>query len=817
MSEKPTYAELEQRVQALEKADFERKQAELEWQRNERLFNDTQHLAKIGGWELDLENQTTFWTHEVFRIHDLQPDRFALLENNAGNGGSDTQSKSMASIDEAVKLSMECYDPEDRPAVMEAFRKCVEEGQPYDLEFPFRTVKGRRIWIRTIANPIKKDGRVVKVVGNFMDITDRKQSEEAVKRKESIQRKVIANMGDVIVIIDQDGINRYKSPNIEKLFGWKPEELVGRSTWEIVHPEDLASALHFMDRLMREPDAVGTTECRYKCGDGSYRWIEFTGCNLLHDPDINGILGNYHEITSRKAAEEQLFQSEENYRILAENPNSIVMRFDAQGNIIYVNKYASELFGYTVEEMIGHKSTDLIHHKKESERARAKEFFSDLLANPEKYRTNENENVTKDGRSLWISWTNTPTFEEDGTFSGLISTGFDITERKRTEEERKKIQIQLNQAQKMESIGTLAGGIAHDFNNILAALIGYAELLKFSLPRDSMELDNANQILKAGNRAKELVQQILTFSRQTEKEFVPVSISMIVKEVAKLLRSTLPATIEIRHNIQSDALVMGDPTQIHQILMNLCTNAGHAMREKGGLLTIDLDNLELEENLVSDHITLLPGTYVTLRVTDTGHGIPAEYRDRIFDPFFTTKEQGEGTGMGLSVVHGIVKSYKGAIYAYSDVGKGTSFKIFLPAIEKRIDTEKRVIDDIPKGSEHILLVDDESVLLEMGTTQLETLGYKVTSRSNGREALKLFEAKPDCFDLVVTDMTMPKMTGDQLASALKKIRPDIPIILCTGFSTKLTSENAHQFDIDALLMKPVILREMAGIIRSVLD
>jgi nitrogen-specific signal transduction histidine kinase/CheY-like chemotaxis protein len=376
---------------------------------------------------------------------------------------------------------------------------------------------------------------------------------------------------------------------------------------------------------------------------------------------------------------------------------------------------------------------------------------------------------------------------------------------------------QLQQVMKLQAIGTLAGGIAHDFNNILAALIGYAELLKFSLPRDSQELDNADQILKAGNRAKELVQQILTFSRQTEKEFVPVSISMIVKEVAKLLRSTLPTTIEIRHNIQSDSLVMGDPTQIHQILMNLCTNAGHAMREKGGLLSIELENLELEENLVSDHITLDPGTYVTLRVTDTGHGIPAEYRDRIFDPFFTTKEQGEGTGMGLSVVHGIVKSYKGAIYAYSDVGKGTSFKIFLPAIEKRIESEQRVIEDIPKGSEHILLVDDESVLLEMGTSQLETLGYKVTSRSNGREALKLFETKPDCFDLVVTDMTMPKMTGDELASALKKIRPAIPIILCTGFSTKLTSDNAHQFDIDALLMKPVILREMASIIRSVLD
>ena len=817
-------------------------------------------------------------------------------------------------------------------------------------------------------------------------------------RIKSMQQKMVANIRDVIVIIDREGINRYKSPNIEKLFGWKPEDVVGHSAWENVHPDDLESTQKSFRKLILNSKAVGVTECRYKCKDGSYKWIEFKASNQLHDPDIKGILGNYHDITDRKKAEEKIYQSEKNYRILAENPNSIVMRFDAEGNIIFVNRYASELFGYSIDEMIGKKSTELIHSLNESGRMNAREFFSDLLSNVEKYRINENKNITKDGKELWISWTNTPTYEEDGTFSGLISTGFDITDRKnaevalqesaarakrqraaiveltlgadstgidlqhafekyckilsetidvsrasvwvlndsgaemhcmnlyeadkkahshgailnaqdipkyfeairadsrifsedvqndprtdeltenylkplnitsmldagividgkivgvvcaehigkkrrwqsdeesfistiaafiaqelveskrrRSEEDREKLQAQLNQAQRMEAIGTLAGGIAHDFNNILSALIGYTELLKINLPSNSNEIDNADQILKAGNRAKELVQQILTFSRQTEKQLAPVSINIIIKEVAKLLRSSLPTTIEIRLNIQSDFLVMGDPTQLHQILMNLCTNSGHAMQEKGGLLSIDLENIELKENLISDKITLESGTYVQLSVSDTGHGIPTEYLDRIFDPFFTTKEPGEGTGMGLSVVHGIVKSYKGAIYVYSEAKKGTTFKVFLPAIEKRIEPEIQELESIPRGTEHILFVDDEPVLLDVGTSQLENLGYSVSSRSNAREALKFFENKPDRFDLVITDMTMPKMTGDELAFAIKRIRPDIPVILCTGFSSKINSENKQKFNIDAFLMKPVIIRELALVVRQVLD
>jgi CheY-like chemotaxis protein/two-component sensor histidine kinase len=369
----------------------------------------------------------------------------------------------------------------------------------------------------------------------------------------------------------------------------------------------------------------------------------------------------------------------------------------------------------------------------------------------------------------------------------------------------------------MEAIGTLAGGIAHDFNNILSAVIGYTELLQLSLAPTSEEHDYALQIKQAGNRAKDLVQQILTFSRQTEQELKPVEVSIIVKEVIKLLRSSLPTTIEIKHHIEGNSLIMGDPTQLHQILMNLCTNAGHAMQEKGGLLSIELKSIDLKEDLLSDQVKLTPGSYIQLAVSDTGHGIPTEYIDRIFDPFFSTKERGEGTGMGLSVVHGIVQSYNGAIYVYSEERKGSTFKVFLPAIERRTEPEKRQSDDIPKGSGHVLFVDDEPTLVKMSTSQLEALGYTVSSRTDSLEALALFKRYPDRFDLVVTDMTMPKMTGDELAREIKQIRHDIPVILCTGFSSKITSDNAPQFDIDAFLMKPIIIQDMAKVVHDVME
>ena len=382
---------------------------------------------------------------------------------------------------------------------------------------------------------------------------------------------------------------------------------------------------------------------------------------------------------------------------------------------------------------------------------------------------------------------------------------------------QKYLEESLTQSQKMESIGTLAGGIAHDFNNILFSIMGYTELSMEGIEKDSKLYGNLTEILAAGNRAKDLIKQILTFSRQNDLKLQPVRMDLIVKEALILLRASLPTTIAIHKNIKSNAMVMADPTQIHQVLMNLCINAGHAMEEKDGILTIELLSLEIDKDFSERHPDLEPGPYISLIVCDTGNGIPPEVLSRIFDPFFTTKTRGEGTGLGLSVVHGIVKSCNGAIYVYTEPGHGTTFKVFIPAVDRRINADKRTKRSIPMGTERILFVDDEPMLANMGKRLLESLGYSVVARTSSLDALALFREQPDRFDLVVTDMTMPNLTGEKLAENITNIRPDIPIILSTGFSQKISKKKGAGIGIKAFISKPVLKQEIADTIRKVLD
>jgi signal transduction histidine kinase/ActR/RegA family two-component response regulator len=404
----------------------------------------------------------------------------------------------------------------------------------------------------------------------------------------------------------------------------------------------------------------------------------------------------------------------------------------------------------------------------------------------------------------------------DGRFVRL-QVATDISRSKDLEKESLRIQAQLQQAQKMEAIGTLAGGIAHDFNNILSAVIGYTEIALADIPEGSSQHRNLQEVLKAGSRARDLVQQILTFSRQTEQELKPVQIDQIVRETLKLLRASLPTTVKISHDIQSDSAVMADPTQIHQVIMNLCTNAAHAMRPKGGRLNINLSDVVLGGSFLEQHPYMSPGAYIRLRVIDTGHGMNKATLDRIFDPFYTTKERGEGTGMGLAVVLGIVKSHGGAITVESEEGKGSTFNVFLPVIMREIDHEVRTNEPIPTGTERILFIDDEKSLVDLGQQILERLGYKVTIRTSSVEALELFIEQPDKFDLIITDMTMPNMTGDELAGELMNIRADIPVILCTGYSERISKERAHDLGIKEFILKPIVMRELAKTVRSVLD
>jgi signal transduction histidine kinase len=389
--------------------------------------------------------------------------------------------------------------------------------------------------------------------------------------------------------------------------------------------------------------------------------------------------------------------------------------------------------------------------------------------------------------------------------------------RRQERETRGRLETRLRQAHKMEAMGTLAGGIAHDFNNILSAIFGYAELAQGVLAAESPAQPFLLEVLKAGERARELVKQILAFSRQTELEVKPVQLSAVVEDTLRLLRASLPTTINIVKELETKALIMGDPGQIHQVLMNLCTNAGHAMRDKGGTLTVILKHVELDDLHHLTYPDLKPGPYAKLTVSDTGYGMHREVLERLFDPFFTTKEKGEGTGMGLAMTHGIVQDMNGVIDVYSEVGKGSSFNVLFPAIERRSEPEVRVTPQLPRGSERVLLVDDERTLTDMGRRLLESLGYSVKAFTDPVAALEFFRREPQGVDLVITDMTMPGLTGDQLAMKMMAVRKDIPIVVCTGFSIKIDDVRAQKLGIRALVNKPILRGDLAVTLRRVLD
>ena len=519
---------------------------------------------------------------------------------------------------------------------------------------------------------------------------------------------------------------------------------------------------------------------------------------------------NLAELTQR---EEELRESEERFRVLFEHAPDAFFFVKSDGSLVRGNKAGEKLTGYKDGELVGKNilETGLISAEDFPKAAR----FLEKSQNGEPTGPSEFAMYQKNGGAIYAEISTHPVNLKGEKF--VLGIARDITDRKKEEQERKKLEDQLQQAQKMEAIGTLAGGIAHDFNNILGAVMGYAELALHEVENKSLPDQYMREVLHAGRRAKDLVKQILTFSRQTDQERTPVLVRLIVKEVVKLLRASLPSTIEIHQNIQSDALVMGDPTQIHQVMMNLCTNAGYAMRDQGGRLTVNMESVELDPEFTAGLPNLKSGPHLKLTVSDTGPGIPESELDRIFEPFFTTKEKGEGTGMGLAVVHGIVTGHGGDVIVGSEPGQGTTFTVFFPAIERRIEPVARPEIPPPSGTESILFVDDELALANAGKHMLESLGYDVITRTSSSEALELYEYQPDRFDLVITDMTMPGLTGDQLAQKLMEIRSDLPVILCTGFSARINEEKALASGIRAFVSKPVLKRQIAKTIRKVLD
>jgi PAS domain S-box-containing protein len=398
-----------------------------------------------------------------------------------------------------------------------------------------------------------------------------------------------------------------------------------------------------------------------------------------------------------------------------------------------------------------------------------------------------------------------------------IASIVDLSSLKAAEAARKALEARLHQSQRLESIGTLAGGIAHDFNNMLASIMGFTELSLDDAVDSPDMIKNLNEVLRAGRRAKELIQQILAFSREQDQDFRPMAMRPVINEVLKLLRASLPATVEIQAQLDKSAPIKGDPTQIHQILMNLATNAAHSMGSAGGRLKVSLSQCQSEQDTGKHPPDLPAGRYALLEVADTGSGMTPAVMERIFDPFFTTKEKGEGTGLGLSVVHGIVKSHQGGIIVESTPGEGTIFQVFLPTIQQETQEAAVCTPVCPTGTEHILAVDDEPQVLRMCTSLLESLGYRITACANAPEALQRFCLDPQAYDLLLTDLTMPVLTGEKLAAEVHRYRPNLPVVVFTGFSESLSEADCRQAGIHKVISKPILRHELAAVVRQALD
>lgn len=776
----------------MEKTDGKRKQAaEILRASEERFRNILQSIPSVAVQGYGPDGTTQYWNRASEKLY--------------GYSAQEAVGRNLLDL---------IIPPEMRREVSKAIQHMTETGQAIQAsELNLMRKDGSRVAVFSSHAVVQRPGRLPELFCLDIDLTDVKRAEAALRKSEDWLRSVF-RVAPVGIGVVKNRVLLDANPRFCEMVGYTRKELVGKSV-RIFFPSQ--EEFEYVGReKYRQIAEMGTgeLETRFRTKDGSVIDVLLASTPMNLQDLSAGVTFSALDITERKQMESALMASENRFRKLVETISDVIFEIDEQGNINYVSPVGLEIWGGDPGELIGRSFIEVVHPE---DRNRLIVRFEELRHGVERAETYRF--VNRAGHVIWVRTRTTPIIEE-GIFKGARGTLSDITALKQAEEERHKLGKQLMQAQKLESIGTLAGGIAHDFNNILFPLMGFAEILKEELPEDSPLQGHIDEILHAALRSKDLVKQILALSRKGEQSAKRIQLHPIVKEALKLIRSTVPTIIDIQQDIDSDCgHVQADPTQVHQIVMNLATNAYHAMEEAGGRLHVSLKQVVLaSESVPSVLQALAPGKYALLVVSDTGAGMEKGVLDKIFDPYFTTKGVGKGTGLGLSVVQGIVQSHRGEICVSSAPGKGTEVRVYLPIMEQPAE-EMRIKDSKPLrgGAEKILLVDDEEAIVRLEKQILERRGYYVEKYTSSVEALAAFRANSNAFDLVLTDMMMPDMTGIALSEALISIRPDIPIVIFTGFSEKISDEKAKLIGIKGLLMKPVVKSDMVHMVRKVLD
>ncbi len=719
---------------------------------------------------------------------------------------------------------------EDQDLVRDHALQILEGKNTGPIEHRIRRKDGSVRWVsNTPVLHYDLFGTLIAYDGVIRDITERKQAEEALRESEQRLQIILHGSPIATFVIDKDHKVISWNEALEHLSGMKTGEMVGTCDhWKAFYDnqrpcmadlivDGAVDTIHewYPNKFSKSTlinEAYEATDFFPSLG-GKEKWLRSTAAAIRNTQgDLVGAIETFEDITERKKVEEEL----QKLASVVRYSNELVNLATLDGKMVFLNEAGSEMLGIYPEEV---EHTNILQVIPDHLLEMVQTELLPALMEGGTWEGDLQYRNLKTGKLTDVHAI-TFTITDPGTGAPLFlaNVSLDITERKQSEEDRKKLEAQLIQSHKMEALGTLAGGIAHDFNNILSAIIAYAERGMLGVSDLDKVRKNIDEILKVSNRARDLVKQILAFSRRTKHEYIQIKLDATIKESLKMLSAILPKTIEIRHNLLASGRILADSTQIHQVMMNLCSNAAQAIGEKGGLLEISLNKEDIHEGSEALTLGLPPGPYLRLSISDSGYGMPADILERIFDPYFTTKEKGRGTGLGLSVVHGIVKSHKGTITCKSMPGQGTTFEIFLPEIEfKKEAVTSRTGTSSLNGTERILFIDDEQILVKATKERLRYLGYRVVTRTSSIEALDLFQKHPEQFDLVITDIIMPVMTGDKMAQEFLKIRSDIPIILCTGYSEHMTEEKAKELGIREFLMKPFEIEDLAKIIRKVLD
>ena len=767
----------------------------------------------------------------VFRLlFEKSGDASLLIEENRFIDCNEAALEILGYSDKSTFINMKPADisPERQPdgelsseKAAKILKVAFNEGSNR-FEWVHKKLDDTPVHMDVILTPIEMKGRKL-IYTTWRDITEWKKAEKALKRSERQLADIIDFLPDATFVIDMNGKVITWNRAMEEMTGVSKDDMLGQGDRVHAIPFYGERRKYLLDLLDSSNEDIesnyqyvrrkGTTlyaeifAPALNGGKGAYVWA--TGA-ALYDADGSrfGAIESIRDITDKKMAEEALKKSEALFRMLIDYDPLGISLINEEDVFEYINPQFSEIFGYSLEDII-------------NAQAWFETVFPEPNDRPQVKILSEEDFIKGTKNSIWDRTAHVQCKDKKEkiitTRAKILDDGRklifyeDITE-------RCAIEAQLRQAHKMEAIGTLAAGIAHDFNNVLGGMLGYTEMSLLHIDTGNPLLKRYLEQIRSGiHRATDLVKQILTFSRQTVQEVRPIRVTPLLKETLKLIRAAIPSSIEIIYNVDANRdLILADPTSLHQILMNLCSNAAHAMREKGGVLRIEIVNFYVDEdNQIS--VDVKAGWHVRMTVSDTGQGIDAAIIDRIFDPFFTTKKIGEGTGLGLAVVHGIVKNLGGAIIARSYSGEGAVFEIYLPVVEGKDDAvDKNSEKTYVGGKERILFVDDEDVMTGIASEMLGKMGYDILVTTSSVAALKAFSRQPNHFDIVVTDQAMPEMTGMTMAKEILKIRPGLPIILCTGFSEIVTPELIEAIGISGFIMKPFTMTDLDATIRKVL-